>query len=73
MAQGSADSLSAREQQVLSLMAKGLSNRQIGKQLNILERSVKYHATNIFSKLGVASRTQAALWYERNKEALSDE
>jgi DNA-binding NarL/FixJ family response regulator len=51
--------LSAREQGVLRLVAAGLSNRQIAKTLSISERTVKFHVTAIFNKLGAENRAQA--------------
>jgi len=53
--------LSQRELDVLILMGKGQSNKEIGATLNIVESTVKVHVTNILSKLGVADRTQAVL------------
>jgi DNA-binding NarL/FixJ family response regulator len=52
--------LTRRECEVLALVAGGDSNRQIGEQLYISERTVARHLTNIFHKIGVTSRTQAA-------------
>lgn len=54
--------LSAREQEVLRLVAQGLANKQIARRLAISERTVKAHLTNVFAALGVSDRTQAALW-----------
>jgi predicted ATPase/DNA-binding CsgD family transcriptional regulator/Tfp pilus assembly protein PilF len=51
--------LSPREDQVLRLAAEGMSNKQIGRQLEISERTVRFHVTSVFNKLGVNSRTQA--------------
>ena len=51
--------LSAREYEVLRLIAAGLSNKEIGRALSISERTVRFHATAIFTKLGATSRTQA--------------
>jgi NarL family two-component system response regulator LiaR len=51
--------LSDREREVLALMAKGLSNREIGEQLYISSSTVKNHVSSILSKLGTVSRTQA--------------
>jgi DNA-binding NarL/FixJ family response regulator len=51
--------LSARERGVLRLVAAGLSNRQIGDTLSISERTVKFHVTAIFNKLGAENRAQA--------------
>jgi DNA-binding NarL/FixJ family response regulator len=52
-------SLTRREQEVLSLLAKGLRNKEIAGRLNIAERTVKSHVANIIAKLGVSSRTEA--------------
>lgn len=53
--------LSARELEILRLLATGLSNRQIAARLYITEGTVKNHVTNILGKLGVDDRTHAAL------------
>ncbi len=54
--------LTAREKEVLSLIATGASNREISKQLYISEGTVKNHVTNILSRLNLRDRTQAALF-----------
>ncbi|MFI5627121.1 LuxR C-terminal-related transcriptional regulator [Nocardioides sp. NPDC051685] len=54
------DGLSRRECEVLTLVADGRSNREIGESLFISDRTVARHLTNIFHKIGVTSRTQAA-------------
>jgi LuxR family maltose regulon positive regulatory protein len=51
--------LSERELEVLSLIAEGLTNREIGERLYISQGTVKAHTSNIYGKLGVRSRTQA--------------
>lgn len=51
--------LTNREREVLSLLTKGMSNKEIAKQLNVREITVKVHLTGIFKKLGAANRTQA--------------
>jgi DNA-binding CsgD family transcriptional regulator/tetratricopeptide (TPR) repeat protein len=51
--------LTAREGQVLRLLAQGLSNRQVGLQLGISEKTVSVHLSNLYAKLGVTSRTEA--------------
>ena len=53
--------LSERELEVLRLMAKGMSNQEIGTALNIGESTVKSHVNRILSKLGVSDRTQAVI------------
>jgi DNA-binding NarL/FixJ family response regulator len=58
--------LSEREREVLVLVASGLANKQIARKLGITEKTVKGHLTRIFQVIGVADRTQAALWAERN-------
>ena len=60
------DALSARERQVLSLVAVGLPNKSIARRLTISEKTVKAHLTRVFSVLGVSDRTSAALWAQRN-------
>lgn len=58
----STESLTDRERQVLALVAEGASNKAIGTVLSISERTARTHVSNILMKLGLASRTQAALW-----------
>ena len=54
-------SLTAREKDVLRAVARGLSNKQIATDLQMSERTVQTHLTHVFSKLGVSSRTEAAM------------
>lgn len=61
-----AEQLSAREREVLGLVVKGLSNKQIAWRLDIRERTVKAHLTSVFQRIGVADRTQAALWAQQH-------
>jgi DNA-binding NarL/FixJ family response regulator len=51
--------LTDRQAQVLALMVRGLTNRDIADQLGLSEGTVKIHATAVFKTLGVSSRTQA--------------
>jgi DNA-binding NarL/FixJ family response regulator len=60
------NSLTRREVEVLKLLAVGLFNKEIAEQLSISERTVKNHISNIFKKLNVADRTQAAVFAIRN-------
>jgi DNA-binding NarL/FixJ family response regulator len=59
--------LSSREWDVLELAAKGLTNPQIAEQLSVSENTVKFHLQNIFQKLGVNNRTEAAGFYFRRR------
>jgi DNA-binding NarL/FixJ family response regulator/class 3 adenylate cyclase len=59
--------LTAREKEVLSQLAKGASNKEIAYELGITERTARTHVSNILGKLGLASRTQAALYAVEHK------
>ena len=59
--------LSARETEVLALVAEGLPNKLIARRLEISEKTVKAHLTSVFAQIGVTDRTQAALWAQRHK------
>jgi DNA-binding NarL/FixJ family response regulator len=58
--------LTGRELEVLTLVVEGLANKQIARRMGISEKTVKGHLTNLFQRIGVTDRTQAALWAERN-------
>jgi len=60
------DKLTRREIEVLKLLAEGLFNKEIAYKLSISEKTVKNHVSNIFKKLGVFDRTQAAVYAIRN-------
>jgi DNA-binding NarL/FixJ family response regulator len=63
--QRTATALTHREREILVLVAQGRSNRDIAKGLVISERTARTHVSNVLTKLGLASRTQAALWAVR--------
>jgi DNA-binding NarL/FixJ family response regulator len=60
------EELSDREREVLAMVARGLPNKLIARELSISEKTVKTHLTSVFRTIGVTDRTQAALWAERN-------
>jgi DNA-binding NarL/FixJ family response regulator len=61
--------ISEREQEVFELLLEGKTNRQIAAHLCICEKTVEKHLTNIYAKVGVASRTEAILWgIERSRD-----
>jgi DNA-binding NarL/FixJ family response regulator len=63
--QSAESELSAREREVLELVADGLPNKLIARRLEISEKTVKAHLTSVFQQIGVTDRTQAALWARR--------
>lgn len=64
--EGKIDSLTKRELEVLKLLAVGMYNKEVAENLHISERTVKNHVSNIFKKLEVTDRTQAAVFAIRN-------
>ncbi len=66
-AQLEARSLSDQQQHIVEAIAAGCSNREIAKDLSISERTVKYHLTRIFGKLGVSGRMELANFSLKNK------
>lgn len=59
--------LSPREFDVLELVAKGHTNPEIAKQLSVSENTIRFHMRNIFEKLSVNNRTEAAAWFLRQQ------
>ncbi len=55
-------SFTRRERDILSLLAQGLSNKEIAAQLHLSEKTIKNRVSEILSKLGLHNRTQAAIW-----------
>ena len=60
--------LTDREAEVLEMVRAGYPNKTIARRLGISERTVKAHLTSVFARLGVADRTQAALWAQRQRD-----
>lgn len=59
--------LTKREKEILANLAAGYSNQQIAQALNISQHTVKTHAYNMYKKIKVTNRMQAALWYSKNQ------
>jgi two-component system nitrate/nitrite response regulator NarL len=57
--------LTAREEQILDLLGKGLRNKEIGRQLDLKEKTVKHYVTNILQKLQLRNRVEAALLLQK--------
>jgi DNA-binding NarL/FixJ family response regulator len=70
LAAAQASRLTAREQEVLRLLAQGASNEQIGGELQISAGTVKNHTLNIYAKLGVHTRAEAVTWAWRHNPSL---
>ncbi len=66
------DTLTDREQAMIALLARGMSNKELSTELEISLNTVKFHLRNMFEKLSVNSRTQAiALYYSKNRSGSS--
>jgi len=65
-AQKAAADLTARELEILQLVAEGLSNGEMARRLWVTEQTIKFHLSNIYRKLDVANRTQASRWAQVN-------
>src|ERR1019366_1392019 len=64
------DALTPREREVLAQLARGRSNREIARVLQVSEKTVKAHVSSVLAKLGVSDRTQAALLAVRHERAI---
>jgi two-component system response regulator DegU len=58
--------LTRREAEILQRVAAGASNAEVAQTLWVTEQTVKFHLSNVYKKLGVANRTEAAVWAEQN-------
>jgi two-component system response regulator DevR len=65
--------LSSQERQVLTLLAEGLTNRQIAERMYLAEKTVKNYVTSLLSKMGMARRTEAAVYAARHLDRPADE
>ena len=63
--------MTEREREVVSLIGRGLMNREIADRLVVSERTVEWHISNIYNRLSVRSRAQLAVWSQEN--GLADE
>ncbi|MDX5298425.1 MAG: two-component system response regulator NarL [Gammaproteobacteria bacterium] len=61
------EALTRREQQILRLIARGMSNKMIARELDIAEGTVKVHVKNLLKKLGMRSRVEVAVWTLEHK------
>jgi DNA-binding NarL/FixJ family response regulator len=57
---GPLDELSTKERTVLAALARGLTNKEIARDLSLSDQTVKYHLTNVYRKLGIRNRAEAA-------------
>lgn len=58
--------LTAREIQVLNQLMRGHTNKKIAQDLNVQEKTIEFHLQNIYSKIGVKNRVEAAIWVVQN-------
>ena len=62
--------LTRREMEIVHLVARGWSNQKIAAELCMTLRTVKFHTTNLYSKIKVSSRAEAIVWAWKNREIL---
>ena len=65
------DALSAQEQRILELIGEGLTNREIAERMYLAEKTVKNYVSSMLAKLGLTSRTQAAIFATKHPHAVS--
>lgn len=63
--------LSKRELDVLEMTARGLTNYQVGQELNVTVHAVKFHLASVYRKLNVSNRTEAAVIYLRGQDGFA--
>ena len=62
------DALTAQEQKILELIGEGMTNRQIAEQMFLAEKTVKNYVSSMLAKLGLTSRTQAAIFATKHPQ-----
>ena len=70
--QRDAEQLSAREVEILELVAEGLTNGEVARRFWVTETTVKFHLARIYRKLGVRNRTGAAMWWHREMSTVTE-
>jgi len=66
------DTLTPQERRILELIGEGMTNRQIGQQLHLAEKTVKNYVSNVLAKLGMSRRTEAAVFAARRQQQRFD-
>ena len=66
--QDAIETLTAREEQILDLLGKGLRNKEIARQLDLKEKTVKHYVTNILQKLQLRNRVEAAVLLQKQSK-----
>ena len=67
----STSALSGQQEKLLDLLAEGLTNREIAERMHLAEKTVRNYVSNLFAKLGMKHRTQAALYGARRRKSQS--
>lgn len=65
--------LSKREAEVVEMVTKGLSNKEVANQLFVTEKTIKFHLTNIYKKMSLKSRAQLIVWCMPHQHFLEEE
>ena len=65
--------LSKREAEVVEMVTKGLSNKEVANQLFVTEKTIKFHLTNIYKKMSLKSRAQLIVWCMPHQHFIEEE
>ena len=65
--------LSKREAEVVEMVTKGLSNKEVANQLFVTEKTIKFHLTNIYKKMSLKSRAQLIVWCMPHQHFIGEE